>query len=107
MRIISGMIGKKSLISLLLIMFEGSCHKKHLPDAKDTSDLANEERGEFAFAVSTAHSILKWMKMSFEDARKLVDSEGPYYSCGNELVEIPALVDGVRDPVFPAMGGQL
>jgi len=36
-----------------------------------------------------------------------VDSEGPYYSGGNELVEIPVVVDGAQDPVFPDMGGEL
>lgn len=68
--------------------------------------MANEERGELAFAVTTAQSLLKWMGVSVKDARQFVDNEGPYYSDGNESVEIPAVADGARDPVFPDMGGE-
>ena len=101
------MIGKKSLISLLLIILEHTRNKEHLPAANDRSDIANEERGEFGFAITTAESILKWLNMSVEDARKFVDGKGPYYSGGNELVEIPGLVDGAQDPIFPVMGDVL
>lgn len=76
-------------------------------DESDTSILAEEERGEIAFAVRTAESLLKWMGMTVEDAKKAVEDHVAYYLGGDERVEIPAAPEGSRDVIFPYMDGVL
>lgn len=102
-----GIIGKHSLISLLLIILRGGNHVKNKPDPKDTSVLADEERGEIAFAAKCAQSLLNWMNMTVAEAELFVDGQGPYFSGGEEKIEIPALVEHVKDPIFPDMNGFL
>jgi hypothetical protein len=99
-----GTIGKRSLLSLVLIILDST---KHQTDPKDTSVLAKEERGEILFAVRTAESLLKWMGMTVKDAKKAVEDQVAYYLGGEEVVEIPAVPEGGRDVVFPSMDGIL
>lgn len=96
----SGTIGKRSLISLLLIILDRANHRNHHPSAKDASGLADGERGEIAFAILTAKHLLKWMNMTVKDAKGFVDNLGPYYTGGHEHVEFPALERGEKDPIF-------
>ncbi|KAG8221215.1 hypothetical protein J3R82DRAFT_2793 [Butyriboletus roseoflavus] len=60
-----------------------------------------------AFAVKCAESVLSWMGLTVSTAKNFVDSHGPYYSGGDEEVEIPALLDGADDPIFPAIDGAM
>ena len=78
---------------------------KRETDTKDISALAEEERGETAFAVRTAESLLKWMGMTVLDAKNSIKNHPAYYSGGDERVEIPAVPEGGRDVIFPDMGG--
>lgn len=70
---------------------------------KDT--LADEERGELAFAAQCAQSILQWMGLTKEKAKMFVDKQGPYYLPGEDVIEIPASVLGLPDPILPQMHG--
>ena len=103
----TGSIGKRSLIGLVLIVLDHAKHQRRRGDTKDPSVLTNEERGELAFAVDTAECLLKWMNMTVAEANAYVDAQGPYYSGGSEIVDIPALTEGVKDAIFPEMGGLL
>lgn len=96
---IIGTIGKRSLLSLVLIIL----HHTDPTDMRNTSALAEEERGEMAFAIRTTEYLLKWMGMTVQDAKNAVQNYGPYYSGGDEHVEIPAVPEGGRDAVFPDM----
>jgi hypothetical protein len=100
-------MGKRSLISLVLIILDEAKHGKHQPDPKDTSALANEERGELAFAAKCAKALLRFMKLTVADAEEFVNRQGPYYSGGDEKIEIPARLNGVPDPIFPDMNDLL
>lgn len=74
------------------------------PHSKNTSGVEEEERAELSFARLTARNLLKWLKMSVQEAKTFVE-ESPYYSPGTERVEIPALADGTPDTIFPDMKG--
>ncbi|KAG8214274.1 hypothetical protein J3R82DRAFT_9218 [Butyriboletus roseoflavus] len=100
-------IRKRSLISLILIILDRAKHTKHRPNPKDTSELANEERGEMAFAADCAKALLKFMNMTVDGARKFVCSQGPYYSGGDQEITIPVSPNGLPDPVFPDMSGTM
>ena len=99
-----GTIGRRSLLSLILIVLDFT---KRESKTKDAAVLAEEERGEMAFAVRTAEWLLKWMGMTIKDARKAVKDQAAYYLDGDEHVEIPALPEGGKDVVFPGMDGIL
>lgn len=71
--------------------------------ARTKDPLADEERGDLAFATQCAHHILKWMNLTKAQAEKFVDDQGPYYLPGEEVVEIPAVVPDVPDSVFPPL----
>lgn len=66
--------------------------------------LADEERGELAFAALCAKSLLRWMGITKAQATKFVDDQGAYYLPGDEVVELPALAEGDLDPIFPQLG---
>lgn len=100
---IIGIMRKRSLISLALIILDQAKHGKDRPNPTDSSGLAEEERGELAFAVKCAKALLKFMMLTVADAEQFVNNQGPYYSCGEEEVEIPASLDGIPDPIFPDM----
>ena len=100
-----GTIGKRSLVSLALIILDQAHRRQHQPNAKDHSELADEERGELAFASTCAKALLGFMNLTVANAKKFVDDQGPYYLPGDEKVVIPALVNGERDEVFPEMDG--
>lgn len=100
-----GKIGKRSLLSLLLIILEAKSPEKTTCRMKNT--LADEERGELAFATESAQRLLKWMGLTREQASEFVDRQGAYYLPGEEIVEIPAVENGLEDPIFPPMGGFL
>lgn len=99
----TGEIGKRSLLSLILIIMEHEKLQRGKGKSDQPSVLTKEEGGELAFAVDTAESILKWINFTVEEAREYVDTQGPYYSGGCERVEIPALREGEEDPVFPSL----
>ncbi|KAF8134211.1 hypothetical protein EV363DRAFT_1160900 [Boletus edulis] len=96
-------IGKRSLISIVLIILDQAHRREQQPNPKDTSGLADEERGELIFASKCAKGLLKFMKLTVALAMDFVDSVGPYYACGDEKVEIPALEEDVPDAIFPEM----
>ena len=43
--------------------------------------------------------------MTEETAKDFVDQQGPYYLGGQDAVEIPALAEGDKDPIFPRLIG--
>lgn len=96
-----GKIYKKSLLSLILMVIDWDYARKHTIGKRSPS--APEEDGEIAFAAQCAHGLLTWMKMNLEEAEKFVDKEGPYYSGGEEVVEIPALAEGSQDRIFTTL----
>lgn len=98
-----GTIGKRSLISLALIILDHEQCEQHRQNEKDASGLADEERGELAFASECAKALLKFMGFTVTGAQEFVDGQGPYYSDGDEKVVIPGLHKGVPDPIFPDM----
>lgn len=104
---ILGTIGKRSLISLALIVLDKAHRRQQQPNPKDSSELAEEERGELAFASQCAKALLRFMGLNFTSAQHFVDSQGPYYSAGEENVEIPALANGAPDTIFPDMNDLL
>lgn len=94
-----GKISKKSLLSLILMVISWDHSIKSTKGKRDPS--FSEEGGEIAFAAKDARCLLTWMKMSVEEAEQFVDKGGPYYSGGDEVVNIPALAEGAEDPIFP------
>jgi hypothetical protein len=86
------------------MILEEADNAKHGPLPKDRSQVAKEERGEMAFAVKCAEKLLKWLELTQEQAKHFVDAFDGYYLGGNEVVEIPALVEGLPDHIFPDMG---
>ena len=45
--------------------------------------------------------------MSKEAAKRYVNAQGPYYSAGQEVVQILALVEGMLDLIFADMNGAM
>ncbi|KAF8414637.1 hypothetical protein L210DRAFT_3658740 [Boletus edulis BED1] len=80
-------IGKRSLISLFLIVIQ--CKNPEKTTSKLKNTLADEERGELAFAAKIAQSILKWMDLTEKTAIEFVGRQGAYYLPGNETVQLP------------------
>ncbi|KAG6372928.1 hypothetical protein JVT61DRAFT_6962 [Boletus reticuloceps] len=98
---ILGFIGKKSLISLVLIVLDWTDTKPNCHRSNITSGVEEEESEELAFARSTARGLLKWLNMMVKQAREFVDKT-PYYLPDSEQAEIPPL--SAEDPVFPDLG---
>ncbi|KAG6370279.1 hypothetical protein JVT61DRAFT_12230 [Boletus reticuloceps] len=97
-----GSIGKKSLISLLLIVLDWTEKKtngRRRPNV--TAGVEEEESADLVFARSAARRLLKWLNMTVQQAREFVE-KSPYYLSGSERVEIPPPCS--EDPVFPDMG---
>ena len=69
--------------------------------------LAKEEQGELAFAIQCAESLLQWIGLTKEKANKFIDGHGAYYLPGEEVVEIPALANGLSEPIFPPINDML
>ena len=93
------------MLSLLLIILDSKSPEKTTSKMKNT--LAEEERGELAFATQCAESLLQWIGLTKEKANEFIDGQGPYYLPGEEVVEIPALANGLSDPIFPPMNDML
>jgi hypothetical protein len=87
------------LVSLALLIIENQA--KYRPQVEDKSDLADEERSEIHFAVLCAQNMLSWLSLTVEQAKEFVNGQGKYYSGGVEEIEIPPVVEGMEDPIFP------
>jgi hypothetical protein len=55
-----GTIGKRSLLSFIDMILQPKKYGGDLPDEKEFSGLADEERGEATFASYCAQNLLKW-----------------------------------------------
>ena len=76
-----------------------------MTNTKDS--LAEEEQGEIVFVAQCVKSLLQHIGMSKEAAKRYVDAQGPYYSAGQEVVQILALVEGMLDLIFADMNGAM
>ena len=64
----------------------------------------SEENG---FCIQCANQLLKFMNLTVHGTEEYLNNNSPYYSGGNKVVEIPALVNDVIDTIFPEISGAI
>ncbi|KAG9309152.1 hypothetical protein JVU11DRAFT_10862 [Chiua virens] len=97
-------IAKRSLLSLLIMIIDWD-RNQNINNRGNGNPTLLEARGEVTYATQCAKSLLRWMKIDVDKARTFVDNSGPYYSSGDETIELPAVPSKGRDPLFPSLKG--
>lgn len=81
-------------------------HGQHKPNSNNTSNLANKEWGEWLLHP-VCQPTIKVHEFTVRGTEEYLNNNSPYYSGGNKVVEIPALVNDVIDTIFPEISGAI